>query len=121
VGVINDTNRISDYSFPVLMFIMLLYWMTYESPEGTVVFIQPAYELGMARLRASLAGAPEEFKEALQLGAKTSKKVPQDMIGRLLSAKEGQAQEIRPFLRADSDGLCLASPALKWLRERRPP
>jgi hypothetical protein len=73
------------------MLIMLLYWMTYESPEGPVVFIQPGYELGMARLSASLAGAPEEFKEALRLDAKTSKKVPKKMIGRLLTAKEGRA------------------------------
>ena len=104
------------------MFIMLLYWMTYEGPEGTVVFIQPAYELGMARLRASLAGAPEEFKEALRLDAKTSKKVPKDMIGRLLSAKEGQALLKRFGSSCGPTVMTSASHSghLKWLRERRP-
>jgi hypothetical protein len=64
--------------------------MTFDTPDGTAVYIQPAYELGMARMRAALAGAPDEFKEALQLDAKTSKKVPKKMIGRLLTAKEGK-------------------------------
>ena len=70
---------------------MFLYWMTFETPSGTAVFIQPAYELGMARLKAGLAGAPDEFKEALQLDAKTARKVPKKMQERLLTAKEGRA------------------------------
>jgi len=55
------------------------------------VFIQPAYELGMARIRALLAGSPEAFKEGFRLDAKMTKKVPKKMIGRLLTTQEGQA------------------------------
>ena len=65
--------------------------MTFEASEGTTVFIQPAYELGMARLRALVAGAPDEFKEGFQLDAKMSNQVPKNMIGRLLTLQEGQA------------------------------
>jgi len=70
---------------------MFLFWMTFETAEGTAVFIQPAYELGMARLRALLAGSPEEFKEGFHLDPKMTKKVPNKMIGRLLTAEQGQA------------------------------
>ncbi|WP_157100204.1 hypothetical protein [Rhodoplanes sp. Z2-YC6860] len=52
---------------------MFVFWMTFEIPHGTAVFIQEAYELGIARMKAALAGAADEFKEALQLDAK---KVP---------------------------------------------
>lgn len=65
--------------------------MTFETSEGVAVFIQPAYELGMARLKALLAGATGEFKEGYQLDAKMTKKVPKKMIGRLLTADDGQA------------------------------
>lgn len=70
---------------------MFLFWMTFETPEGTAVFIQPAYELGMARLKALLAGSPSDFKEGFGLDAKMSKNVPKKMIGRLLTVQEGQA------------------------------
>jgi hypothetical protein len=70
---------------------MFLFWMTYATPKGTAVFIQPAYELGMARMKAALAGSPDEFKEGYQLDSRTAKKVPKKMIGRLLTAKEGQS------------------------------
>lgn len=55
---------------------MFWFWMTFDTPEGTAVFIQPAYELGVARLKALLAGSPSYFKQGLQLDAKMSDKVP---------------------------------------------
>jgi hypothetical protein len=70
---------------------MFLFWMAYATPKGTVVFIQPSYELGMARMGAALAGAPDDFREGYQLDSKTTKKVPKAMIGRILTANEGQA------------------------------
>jgi hypothetical protein len=60
---------------------MYLVWLTYETRKGTAVYIQSAYELGMVRMRAALAGAPDDSKEGVQLDAKASKKVPQKMIG----------------------------------------
>jgi hypothetical protein len=37
---------------------MFLFWMTFDTPKGTAVFIQKAHELGMAGMKAALTGAP---------------------------------------------------------------
>jgi hypothetical protein len=42
---------------------MFSVWMTYNTPTATVVFIQEAHELGTARMKAAIPGAPYEFKE----------------------------------------------------------
>jgi hypothetical protein len=64
---------------------MLLFWLVFNTPKGAVVWIQEAYEISMARVKASMAGAPDDFKEYLALDAKTAKKVPKNLIGRILS------------------------------------
>jgi hypothetical protein len=42
-------------------------------------------------MRAMLANVPGAFQEGHELDDKTAKKVPKDMIGRLLSRKEATA------------------------------
>lgn len=54
---------------------MLLFWMTFNTSKGTAVFIQSGYSLVDARLKASMAGASDDLKEALELDTKTAKKV----------------------------------------------
>jgi hypothetical protein len=68
-----------------------LFWLVFKTGGDITVFIQPAGDLGVARLRAALAGMEGEFQEGHALDAKMTKKVPKKMIGRALSRKEATA------------------------------
>jgi hypothetical protein len=67
---------------------MSLFWLAYRQGETTCVLIQPAGDLVMARLKASLQtpGLDEHFVSGLAL--ERDHQVPADMIGRLLSQEE---------------------------------
>ena len=69
-----------------------MFWLCFKTPEGICVVLQPGSSLVHARMQASLAGLqPGELKEAHQLDAKLTKRIPKDMIGKCLS----QAQAAR--------------------------
>jgi len=68
-----------------------MFWLTYDTPRGTEVFIAEAAFLMMARIKADMAGQKGDFQEGHQLDAKTAKKLPAKMIGRTLSHKEAFA------------------------------
>jgi hypothetical protein len=66
---------------------MSLFWLVFDTPKGAVVRIQQAYSAPDARLKASLAGACEGFKELHELDAKTSEKIPTELIDTNLSGR----------------------------------
>jgi hypothetical protein len=68
-----------------------LFWLVYKSGRDLTVVIQPGGSLGFARLKAAVAGIEGEFQEGHELDAKTAKKVPKGMIGRVLTRKEAAA------------------------------
>jgi hypothetical protein len=68
-----------------------LWWLAFNTPKGTAVWIQEAHEVSMARLKASMAGAPDDFKEYLELDTKTAKRVPKNLIGKTLSNDQANA------------------------------
>jgi hypothetical protein len=70
---------------------MSLFWLTFDTAQGRAVWIQEAHEPSMARLKASMAGAPEDFKEYLQLDEKTAKKIPKNLIGKTLKNAQANA------------------------------
>jgi len=68
---------------------MALWWLTFDKPIR--VFLIEAGDLLTARVKASLHGAPtQDFSQGYELDAKTAKKVPKDMVGKLLSKKEAE-------------------------------
>jgi hypothetical protein len=60
---------------------MHLFWLTFDTPRGTEVYIVEAGHLMMARMKAGLAGQTGTFQEGHPLDAKTAKKIPNKMIG----------------------------------------
>ena len=71
---------------------MSLFWIVHEIDGKRCVFIQEAHALIFARIKASIAGFDDgEFVEAHMLDAKTARKVPKKMIGRVLSPREVSA------------------------------
>ena len=67
---------------------MRLFWLVLKDNKDITVFIQPAHSLVFARLKEAVAGIEGEFQECHELDAKTAKKVPKAMIGRVLTRKE---------------------------------
>lgn len=67
-----------------------MFWLTFETNGRTEVFIAEAGFLGMARMKAALAGQQGEFDEGHELDPKTAKKIPAKMIGRTLSRDEAE-------------------------------
>ena len=64
---------------------MALFWIVHEIDCKRCVFIQEAGALIFARLKASIAGFDDGvFVEAHMLDARTAKKVPKKMVGRML-------------------------------------
>ena len=74
-----------------------LFWLVFKKGGEITVFIQPAGALGMARLRAALAGIDGEFQEGHELDDKTARKVPKGQIGKPLT--RGQASALLKKLR----------------------
>ena len=69
--------------------VIALFWIVLGITGERHIFIQEAHALIFARLKASIAGFDDGvFVEAHALDAKTAKKVPQKMIGRVLSPRE---------------------------------
>jgi hypothetical protein len=69
----------------------MLFWLVFKNSKELSVVIQPAGAIIAARMRALLAGVEGEFQEGHELDAKTAKKVPKAMIGRVLTRKEATA------------------------------
>ena len=71
---------------------MSLYWVTKINDDGEMTyFLQEASTQLYASLRASIAGQKGKPVESIELDAKTARKVPKKMIGRVLSQKEAEA------------------------------
>jgi hypothetical protein len=71
---------------------MALYWVAKIDDDGeTTYFIQEATTPLYAHLRAAIAGHRGKPSDVIQLDAKTARKVPKKMIGRVLSQKEAEA------------------------------
>jgi hypothetical protein len=68
-----------------------LFWLVFKTGSDITVVIQPAGALGMARLRAAIAGIEGEFQEGHELDDKTAKKIPKAMIGTPLTRKQANA------------------------------
>jgi hypothetical protein len=67
---------------------LIVFWLTYQTPRGTQVFIADAGFLMMAKVKAGIAGQKGEFQKGHKIDAKTEKKITAKMIGRTLSHKE---------------------------------
>jgi hypothetical protein len=65
-----------------------LWWIVHEDDGKPSVFVQEASSLVHARMKANLAGHGGEFSQAHQLDEKTAKKMPKDLVGRVLNQKE---------------------------------
>lgn len=65
-----------------------MFWLTYDTPRGTEVFIAEAGFLMMAKVKAGMTG---EFQEGHQLDINTAKKIPAKMVGRTLSQREAMS------------------------------
>ena len=71
---------------------MSLVWVTKINDDGeTTYFLQEASTQLYASLRASIAGQKGKPVESIELDAKTARKVPKKMIGRVLSQSEAEA------------------------------
>lgn len=68
-----------------------LFWLVFKNGHDLSVITQPAGQFIAARMRALLAGVEGEFQEGHELDAKTAKKVPKKMIGRVLTREEATA------------------------------
>jgi len=66
---------------------LIVFWLTYDTPRGTEVFIAEAGFLAMARVKATMVGQTGEFQEGHQVDINTAKKIPAHMLGRTLSHK----------------------------------
>ena len=69
---------------------MMLFWLTFKTNRRPEVFIAEAGFLGMARMKAGVAGQKGEFQEGHQIDSKTEKKIPSNSIGRTLSRDEAE-------------------------------
>jgi len=71
---------------------MALFWIVHEFDGKRRIYIQEARSLIFARLRVSRAGFDKgTFVEAHALDARIAKKIPKELIGRLLSPSEVSA------------------------------
>ena len=70
---------------------MALFWIAKTHEGKQTYFIQEGATALFASLRASIAGQVGNFEEAIELDAKTARKVPRKMIGRVLSQSEAEA------------------------------
>ena len=70
---------------------MALFWVAKINDDGeTTFFLQEANTQLFASLRASIAGQKGKPVESIELDAKTARKVPKKMIGRVLSQREAE-------------------------------
>ena len=67
---------------------MRLYWLVHKYNGQRRVFIQQASSMVSARLQARTMGHEGEYLEGHELQAKTARRLPLDMIGRVLSRDE---------------------------------
>jgi hypothetical protein len=65
-----------------------LWWIVNQDGGKPSIVVQEAGDVITARLKAKLAGHEGEFTEAHKLDAKTAKKMPKDLVGRVLSQRE---------------------------------
>ena len=70
---------------------MALFWIAKIENGETTYFLQEANTQLYASLRASIAGQKGKPVESIELDAKTARKVPKKMIGRVLSQSEAEA------------------------------
>ena len=71
---------------------MSLFWVAKINDDGeTTYFLQEATTQLYASLRASIAEQKGNPVESIELDAKTARKVPKKMIGRVLSQSEAEA------------------------------
>ena len=71
---------------------MALYWVAKTRDDGsTHYFLQEATTQLYASLRSALAGHDGKPTDVIQLDAKTARKVPKKMIGRVLTQDEAEA------------------------------
>ena len=70
---------------------MPLFWIVHTVDGVPRVFIQEANTGIFARITASIAGHRGTYSVMHELDERTRKKVPNKMIGRVLTAKEAQA------------------------------
>lgn len=70
---------------------MPLFWLVHSTDKGPSIFIVEAEGGEIAILKASIAGFGGRPSEIHELDAKTAKKIPAKMIGRMLDQKEAAA------------------------------
>ena len=70
---------------------MALYWIAKSNGGAQSYFLQEASTPLYASLSASLAGQSGKPGDVIELDAKTARKVPKKMIGRVLSQREAEA------------------------------
>lgn len=67
---------------------MALWWIVNQEGGKPSIVVQEAGDVITARLKAKLVGHEGDFAEAHRLDTKMAKKVPKDLVGRVLSQKE---------------------------------
>jgi hypothetical protein len=77
---------------------MHLFWLVFKDGKDLSVIIQPAGAIIAARIRALLTGVEGEFQEGHELDAKTAKKVPKAMIGRVVVTQRGDGSFEEPSM-----------------------
>ena len=70
---------------------MALFWIAKTIDGERRYYIQEADWPIFAMLRAAIAGFPGQPEETIELDAKTARKVPKKMIGRIAGGAEGEA------------------------------
>ena len=70
---------------------MALFWIAKTIDGERRYFIQEASWPIFAKLRAAIAGIRGQLEETIELDAKTARKVPKKMIGRVLSQGVAEA------------------------------
>jgi len=71
--------------------VMALFWIVHEIDGERRVLIQEGSTLNFARLDAAITGLGGDFVGGHMLDDKRAKKVPKNMIGRLLTDREVSA------------------------------
>jgi hypothetical protein len=65
-----------------------LWWVVKEVDGVRQFYIQEASTQMYAGLKSAIAGFEGELKEVIPLDAKTAKKLPKDLVGRVLKQRE---------------------------------
>jgi len=65
-----------------------MWWLVFDVNGERCVWLEDAPDMVQARFKATMAGSKGSFLEGHELDRKTAKKVPNDLVGRILRNPE---------------------------------